>query len=146
MSEKILSIGAGKRRHEGAIHHDRVFLPGIDVVWDLNIFPWPWTRESFDRIIAFDVLEHIPDLIKAIEECHRILVPGGRLWIHTNNAKYPQAFTDPTHVHFFTAETMDFFVPGTFLCENYGWYSKCRFKKLDCHEEATELVFELEKI
>ena len=33
--------------------------------------------ESYDVLIAFDVLEHIPDYQKALEEVHRVLRPGG---------------------------------------------------------------------
>lgn len=141
-----LSLGAGMRRHDGAVHHDRVALPGIDVVHDLTIFPWPWADGWFERIVAFDVVEHLPDLLRSVEECHRILQPGGRLWIHTNDARNWRAFTDPTHVHFCTPETFDFFVPGTFLGDTYHWYTRGKFRKLDCHAEGNELVFELEKI
>lgn len=33
----------------------------------------------FDHIITFDVLEHIPDVAKALRECYRCLKPGGHL-------------------------------------------------------------------
>lgn len=32
---------------------------------------------AFDTVIAFDVLEHVPDYLKALREVHRILSPGG---------------------------------------------------------------------
>lgn len=35
--------------------------------------------ESFDFILSFDVLEHIPAYIAAIQECSRVLRPGGRI-------------------------------------------------------------------
>jgi SAM-dependent methyltransferase len=34
-------------------------------------------NESFDLVIACDVLEHVPNHVQAIEEIFRILVPGG---------------------------------------------------------------------
>ena len=34
---------------------------------------------SFDFILSFDVLEHIPDYKAAIQECSRVLRPGGRM-------------------------------------------------------------------
>lgn len=34
---------------------------------------------SFDFILSFDVLEHIPDYFAAIQECNRVLRPGGQI-------------------------------------------------------------------
>ena len=34
--------------------------------------------DSFDYLLCFDVLEHIPDFEKALTECFRVLKPGGR--------------------------------------------------------------------
>lgn len=41
--------------------------------------------ESFDVVLATDVVEHVTpsELDRLLLECHRILVPGGRLVIHT---------------------------------------------------------------
>jgi SAM-dependent methyltransferase len=36
-----------------------------------------FTDSSFDFILSFDVLEHIPDYLKAIEQCYRCLRPDG---------------------------------------------------------------------
>ena len=33
--------------------------------------------QSFDHVLSFDVLEHVPDHRKSLEEAHRILAPGG---------------------------------------------------------------------
>jgi 2-polyprenyl-3-methyl-5-hydroxy-6-metoxy-1,4-benzoquinol methylase len=37
---------------------------------------------TFDAIIANDVLEHIPNLITAMGNCLRLLKPGGTFHIH----------------------------------------------------------------
>lgn len=39
----------------------------------------PFDDASFDRIIAAEVLEHIPDDVRAIAELVRVLAPGGRI-------------------------------------------------------------------
>lgn len=35
--------------------------------------------DSFDYVLSFDVLEHIPDYTAAIQECARVLRPGGKM-------------------------------------------------------------------
>jgi cyclopropane fatty-acyl-phospholipid synthase-like methyltransferase len=40
-----------------------------------------WESEQFSNIISLDVIEHIEDGKGFIEECHRLLVNGGRLII-----------------------------------------------------------------
>jgi SAM-dependent methyltransferase len=36
-------------------------------------------NEHFDHVLSFDVLEHIPDVVRALRECQRCLKPGGNL-------------------------------------------------------------------
>lgn len=134
------------RRHTDTVHLDIRPLDGIDVVHDLEIFPWPFEPLSFEFIVAFDIIEHLADVIKTVNECHRILIPTGRLWIHTCYWNNKQAFTDPTHRHFFTEDSFDFFCPETFFGQTYGFYSPCKFKKIGWKMDVTELIVELEKI
>ena len=41
----------------------------------------PVDDDSLDLVVAFDVLEHIPDHDTAVREVHRVLRPGGRFLI-----------------------------------------------------------------
>lgn len=41
----------------------------------------PVPNASVDAILSFDVLEHVQDLGKTLAECHRVLKPGGRLFV-----------------------------------------------------------------
>ena len=52
----FLNLGAGSDVKAGYINHDIVFLPGIDVVHNLNEYPWPWDNNSIDEIQAVDLL------------------------------------------------------------------------------------------
>lgn len=49
----------------------------------------PFEDASFDRIIAAEVLEHIPDDARAIAELVRVLAPGGRIAV-TVPAAFPE--------------------------------------------------------
>lgn len=48
---------------------------------------------SFDHVLTFDVLEHIPDYRAALSECHRVLAPGGQILISV-----PFCFAEHTEV------------------------------------------------
>jgi len=54
----------------------------------------PFASEFFDRIIASEILEHLADDRKAIEEVYRILKPGGLVMVTVPNKNYP-FFWDP---------------------------------------------------
>lgn len=41
----------------------------------------PFADESFDAVLSFDVLEHVHDVAATLDECHRVLRPGGRIWL-----------------------------------------------------------------
>jgi len=49
----------------------------LDIVSDITSIPVP--DQSFDTILCVEVLEHIPDPMKAIQEFARIIKPGGVL-------------------------------------------------------------------
>jgi SAM-dependent methyltransferase len=44
---------------------------------------------TFDRVTAFDVIEHLDDLDGALSEIHRVLRPGGALSVTTSNRWFP---------------------------------------------------------
>jgi SAM-dependent methyltransferase len=54
-------------------HHLRCY-PEIDMM-DMRAI----ADGSFDLVLHSDTLEHVPDPIKALSECHRVLRPGGAL-------------------------------------------------------------------
>jgi len=41
----------------------------------------PFGDEVFDAVLTFDVFEHVRDLRKTLNECFRVLKPGGRLFL-----------------------------------------------------------------
>ena len=49
----------------------------------------PFRAGSFDKAIMSEVLEHVPDDLKALREAHRVLRPGGVVAITVPHANYP---------------------------------------------------------
>ncbi len=54
----------------------------------------PFSDKTFDRVIASEILEHIPNDQKAISEIYRVLKPGSIAMITVPNKNYP-FFWDP---------------------------------------------------
>lgn len=143
-----LNLGAGSVPEPGFVNLDAVELPGIDVVHDLDIFPWPFGDGAAELVRAFDVFEHVTDPLGFMAECWRLLPPGGVLHLHTAYWLSPNAHTDPTHKRSCTEQTFDYWVPGTYLNERYGaaYAQGCHFEKIDVHLDGTDLSVTLKKL
>ena len=126
--ERVLHIGPGKKVLPGAITIDVIDLQEVNIVHNLDILPWPFKDDEFDLIFAHSVFEHLDKQIAIMEEMWRILKPGGRIVITVPHFRCTDAFTDSTHKHFFTTQSMDYYIEGKALA-NYQ-YTKKRFKEI----------------
>jgi len=106
---KILDIGCGNRKFPGAIGVDKVKLPGVDVIYDLNQYPYPFKDNQFDLIIMNHIIEHISDVVRFLEEIYRVAAPNAIIKGLTPHFSSPYSFADPTHHHHFTFSTFYFF-------------------------------------
>lgn len=96
-----VNLGAGKtEKKPGDIFVDLRPFEGIDIVHDLNLTPWPFESGTVSEINAIHVVEHLESLLTFMDECHRVLMPGGSLYIETPEAGNDIDLThaDPTHV------------------------------------------------
>jgi SAM-dependent methyltransferase len=143
-----LNLGCGSLPEEGFVNVDAVGLPGVDVVHDLDTFPWPWEDGSVELVRAFDVFEHVGKPLEFMRECWRVLAPGGVLSIHTCHWQSPNAWTDPTHRRASTEQTFDYWVPGTYLNGRYGaaYAQGCHFAKINVYLDGTDLAVVLKKL
>lgn len=115
-----LNLGSGSCPLQGWVNVDRVALPEVDVVHDLDVVPWPWDDHSVKGIMAQDVFEHVGDPVGFMTESHRVLESGGELGLKCPYFRHPDAFTDPTHRRFCTEHTWDYWIKGTALYERHN--------------------------
>jgi SAM-dependent methyltransferase len=84
ISGRLLDVGCGSNR---LVRH---YANGVGV----DVYPWPgadvivndtaalqWKSESFDTVTIVAALNHIPNRSAVLNECRRVLKPGGRLII-----------------------------------------------------------------
>ena len=138
-AKKILDVGCGDAKVKGSIGIDSIKLPGVDIVHDLNKYPWPFKKETFDEIYMLNVIEHLPDTIKVMEEVYRILKKGGKVHIVTVYWNHRHSVTDPQHVSFFNELTWDFFTG-----KRKDYYTKARFKMEKfkfTYDKAASIIF-----
>lgn len=148
MPEVRLNLGCGARPTPGWVNVDMVGVPGVDVVHDLDAFPWPFEDESVAVIRAFDVFEHVDRPLEFVNECWRILETGHHLIIHTTHWQTENSYTDPTHKRFCTPRTFDYWIRGSEYHARYGpVYSRgCDFELVDRRTDGQELAFLLRKL
>jgi SAM-dependent methyltransferase len=84
VSGRLLDVGCGSNR---LVRH---YANGVGV----DVYPWPgadvivndtaalqWKSESFDTVTIVAALNHIPNRAAVLNECRRVLKPGGRVII-----------------------------------------------------------------
>lgn len=167
---KLLDLGCGTepRQAEGyeAFGIDIVDTGNPNVkVADLTWGPIPFEDETFDRVTAYDFLEHLPMRVWYIEptpfgnvgrtrdvmialfnEVHRVLKPGGIFYSftpHLPNAS--EVYRDPTHVSVWVEDSWQYWAGSmTPLMRHYGYTAD--FKLNTAQRQGAHYAVELEKI
>lgn len=113
-----LDIACGQNKREGFVGVDIAAAPGVDIVHNLNLYPWPFADNSVEEAHCSHYIEHIPmaywhpgnryapvaetlaavdALCKFWDELYRILVPGGKAHIIAPYYSSQRCWQDPTH-------------------------------------------------
>jgi predicted SAM-dependent methyltransferase len=108
----MLDLGCGRNKISGAIGVDRFAVQGVDVVHDLDLFPYPFKSDSFDEIHARHVVEHVQSVSCFMKELHRVARSGARLYINTPHYSYTGSWRDPTHRWHFSSYSFEYFESG----------------------------------
>ncbi|MGI9298589.1 MAG: class I SAM-dependent methyltransferase [Gammaproteobacteria bacterium] len=117
----MLDIGCGGSKNEGWIGIDKRPLSGVDIIHDLEVFPYPLPDECAHIILASHILEHIKPWLSLdiMNELWRIMKPEGQLYIIVPYAGSHGYYQDPTHCNPWNESTLEYFDPDYPL---YGIY------------------------
>jgi len=90
-------------------------LPGVDIVHNLEEYPWPLPKECASIAIASHYIEHINPasfgVINFFNEVWRILKPDGELAVITPYAGSYGFWQDPTHTKGYNEASFYYFDP-----------------------------------
>ncbi len=121
ISGKVLELGCGWGRGVEKLINACTHYTGLDKNTDLinalgekypdhyfNTVNLPYLNEfednTFDFIVTFQVIEHIQDDMKFLEEAHRVLKPGGKIFLTTVNKTFSLS-RNPWHIReYYTPE------------------------------------------
>jgi len=108
-----LDVGCGFNKQPGFVGMDRRKVKGVDIIHDAEDLPWPLPSESCAVVLMSHLIEHIVPgkTIDVMDECWRLLEPGGLLMMTTPYATSFGYFMDPTHCNPWNEATPTYFDP-----------------------------------
>lgn len=87
---KLLDVGCGRKPYKDTHFSNAASYCGVDFLSEnsqpdivASALDLPLEAQSFDTIVSTEVLEHVPDPLRALREMHRVLKPGGHLILST---------------------------------------------------------------
>lgn len=110
-----IDLGCGENKQKGCIGIDMQKLKGVDIVHNLETYPYPLPEACASLVVASHLVEHINPanfgFIKFMDEVWRILKVDGEFMISVPYAGSPGYWQDPTHVNPCSHATFFYFDP-----------------------------------
>ena len=133
-----LDVGCGAIKQKGFLGMDIEPGPLVDIVHDIQKFPWPVPKDICSMILASHVFEHIEPKYRFqfMDECWRIIKPDGQLWIACPYANSVLAMAHPAHYPCPNEAAFEFFDPDYRLWHCAGYKKPLPWK-------IVRLAFEL---
>src|SRR3989304_5425818 len=144
-----IDLGGGATSNKNFINVDIEPGLGVDVVHDLETYPWPFPSGCANLLVASHIVEHINPVkggfIKWMDEAWRVLKPGGQLMISTPYGGSMGYWQDPSHVngcnevtwYYFdplqridTQDLYHLYEPAPWKVENVGWVADSNLEVL----------------
>ncbi|MBI5233472.1 MAG: methyltransferase domain-containing protein [Deltaproteobacteria bacterium] len=124
--KRLLDLGCGRRKRKGAVGVDIVKNDCVDMVHDLNEYPYPFADNEFDDILLDNSLEHLNDIVMTMEEVWRISRPEALVTIKVPYFRNHLAI-DPTHRQTFASHSFYYFDPTHEFHRLYRYSDKALF-------------------
>lgn len=123
---KKIDFGCGTSKKQGFIGVDIIQLPGVDVVHNLDQFPYPFEDNEIEEVWMDQVLEHLKEPMLVVEELYRICKNDAVIHIGVPYFRSLYAAIDPTHRNFFSVYWFSYFDPSHPFNARYQ-YSAAKF-------------------
>ena len=151
----MLDIGCGGNKQPNFTGLDRRELPGVDIVHDLEVFPYPLEDESCLTIVGSHIVEHIKPwlMLNFMDELWRLLIQDGQLALSMPYGVSAGFVQDPTHCNPCSEATWTYFDPNYPLYQIYKpkpwkimpgfpvWQSQGNLEVVMSKREVTEWVW-----
>jgi len=106
----IIELGCGQKKKPDRIGIDRVDLPNVDIVADIEKGLAFLPDNSVDHLHCRSVLEHLENFELVMREITRALKPSGTAHIYVPHFSNPYYYSDYTHKRPFSLYTFYYFV------------------------------------
>lgn len=120
-----LDIGCGGNKMPGFVGMDMRALPGVDIVHDVEHYPWPLPDACVLMAVASHLVEHIAPMrfgfIHFMNEVWRVMKTGGEFAIATPHGYSPGYLQDPTHCNPCNETTWAYFDPFEAVTKGLLW-------------------------
>ena len=112
-----LDVGCGENKQKYFVGLDKRKVPGVDIIHDVEIFPWPIPDKCCNKILLSHLWEHIKPWLSIdfMNECWRVMKLEGQLLISTPYATSHGYYQDPTHINPMNETTPTYFDPAFYL-------------------------------
>ncbi|HEY8711017.1 MAG TPA: methyltransferase domain-containing protein [Burkholderiaceae bacterium] len=105
----VLELGCGPHKTPGRLGIDRIDLPGVDIVTNIDEGLGFLPDGSVDAIYSESFFEHVSNLEHLVSEVVRVLKPNGYNWLFVPHFSNPYYYSDYTHKNFFGLYTLRYF-------------------------------------
>ena len=110
MERVVIELGCGmNKKNPDAIGIDRVDLPGVDIVCDLEDGLPFLPDQCADVVFSSHFLEHVSNIELLMSESFRVLKKGGVMKGHVPHFSNPYYYSDYTHKPTFGLYTLCYF-------------------------------------